>query len=574
MATSCSAVSVYPSPGTATASPETQISFRGASVARLRAAAIQVVGSQTGTHPGRLVQDSDHDGASFYPTTPFNAGETVAVKTKLAICGASGGTWSFGVARPANPAPPAPGRPATPSPSVTASEIQSFQSAPTLSPPALTVDVDRLSGGNDIFLAPKGGPGQAGLMIVDSHGQLVWFDPLAAGAQPSDLRIQAYQGQPVLTWWQGQVGSGHGAGVDYIANDSYQVIATVRAGNGYQADLHEFLVTPQGAAWITAYNAVDWDLASVGGPKHGAVWDGIVQEIDIKTGNVLFEWHSLDHISVTASYQALPTPTNALYDYFHVNSIDPSTHGTVLISARNAHAVYELNQSTGTVLWQLNGKHSSFSMGPGTKFALQHDAEFQANGTLTIFDDEDVGSKGPQARGIVLSLDLQKRAVSLLRRYTHRPALDVPAQGNVQLLPGGGALLGWGSGSFVTEYDPNGNVVFDATFPQPTNSYRAYSYPWAATPNTLPEEAATISPTGDMTVYASWNGATGIARWQVRTGADPKHLKVVATRAKAGFETVVTGLAQSKYVAVVALDSRGRVLAESIPEAQEPSPGA
>jgi len=88
-----------------------------------------------------------------------------------------------------------------------------------------------------------------------------------------------------------------------ICDASYREIARLRAGNGYDGDHHEFLISPQDTALITIYNSVPQDLTPVGGSKNGRAWQGIVQELDIeKTGEVLFEWKSLDHVGLDESY--------------------------------------------------------------------------------------------------------------------------------------------------------------------------------------------------------------------------------------------------------------------------------
>ena len=50
-----------------------------------------------------------------------------------------------------------------------------------------------------------------------------------------------------------------------------------------------------------------YDLSPVGGPGDGQVFDGVVEEIDVATGGVLFEWHSLDHVPLTESHAPVPT---------------------------------------------------------------------------------------------------------------------------------------------------------------------------------------------------------------------------------------------------------------------------
>jgi hypothetical protein len=167
-------------------------------------------------------------------------------------------------------------------------------------------------------------------MILDENGAVVWFKALSPqGTRASDFRVQQYEGKPVLTWWQDPlVGNGQRNAGEVIANSAYQQIAIVRAGNGYQPDLHEFQITPQGTALITIYNGIDCNLSAVGGPKDGAVADTLMQEIDLKTGLVMFEWHSLDHVALADSYaSSVHASQTTPFDYFHINSTDIEQDG-------------------------------------------------------------------------------------------------------------------------------------------------------------------------------------------------------------------------------------------------------
>ena len=262
-----------------------------------------------------------------------------------------------------------------------------YASRPDLNPPPVTVlkHSDAAAPGY-IFIAPKHDAPAKGPEILDSGGQAVWFDPVAAPDQVTDFRVQTYRGKPVLTWWEGPVASpilGTGFGHYVIMDSSYKVVARVEAGLGKDsADLHEFELTPRGTALITAYKIVPGSLESIGGPKQAKIADSIVQEVDVASGKVLFDWHSVGHVAIDESYIPLtgpgsPSPGNP-YDYFHVNSVEEEPDGNFLISARNTSAVYELNRKTGDVLWRLGGKKSDFTMGPGTTFWWQHDARRRA----------------------------------------------------------------------------------------------------------------------------------------------------------------------------------------------------
>ena len=296
-------------------------------------------------------------------------------------------------------------------------DVDYFVSRPDLRPPAITVTPGPGAGAASqpryLFIAPRGyaagspSPGQSGLMIVDRQGQLVWFGP-PLGGTPLNFAVQQYRGQPVLTWSAGSVNAvGVTTGTSYIADRSYRVIATVRAGNGAQTDLHEFNLTPQGTALLTAHRKVPADLSPVGGPVKGAVLTSIAQEVDVTTGKVLFEWNSLDHVDVTESHQALAGGTDqAPYDYFHMNSIALAPDGDLLISSRNTWTIYKVARPGGQVRWRLGGKKSDFEVGPGAGFSWQHDARMPQPGLLTLFDNASSPPEEAQSRALLLDVEI------------------------------------------------------------------------------------------------------------------------------------------------------------------------
>jgi hypothetical protein len=122
-------------------------------------------------------------------------------------------------------------------------------------------------------------------------------------------------------------------------------------------------------------------------------------------------------------------------------------------------------------------------------------------------------------------------------------------------------FLGYGQRPYFTEFDTHGREVFDAHFTAHTTSYRAYRFRWNGAPLTRPAVAVRRSG-GSATVYASWNGATRVARWRVLAGRNAHTMHAVVTTAKRGFETAIT-IRTHADVAVVALDRPGRVLARS-----------
>jgi hypothetical protein len=540
--------------------PQTQISFLGASASAL--SSIYVAGSSSGRHTGILRAYDSATGASFLPRKPFTPGERVTVRATWAISKRTRRSLadSFTIAQPGVVSgaefPTTPG---------TAADVQSFQTQPELHPPTVTVDHAAGAGSAPgyLFASPFLGPGQYGPMIFDNAGNLVWFRALAGGQDAADFRTQVYEGKNDLTWWQGHtLQLGYGLGEDVIANANYKTVAVVKAGNGLAADEHEFTLTPQGSAYILAYSPVQTNLSSAGGPASGLALEGVIQQIDIHTGLVMWEWHSLGNVELSESYSKLPDLASNPYDYFHINSLAIDGHGDLLISARNTWALYDIDGRTGTVLWRLGGKQSTFTLGAGVQFAYQHDATWLPGGEISLFDDEGAPPVKPPSRGELIELDQQAKTATLAGQLVRASGpLSTTSQGDVQALPGGGFMVGWGGLPNLTEFNAGGEIIYDAQLPAGENSYRVYREPWSGQP--LQPPAISARTTGSATaVYASWNGATTVDSWQLLTGSSPGHMMAVSTTPRSGFETTIPA-PSAAYVQVRALSASGKVLGSS-----------
>lgn len=561
-----SRVTVSPAPQSRDASVSTQISMLGPPASEL--SRVTVKGSLSGAHAGRLVGYSQGNGASFVPSKPFTQGEQVSVHAQVRDGAAAiAFAWSFTAAVQDHGGVAG----GSPRPAPQQASYQSFRSRADLQPP--TVSVTAHAAGTtpgDIFIAPYSGPGQYGPMILGEDGSLVWFKALSpAGTRAADFRVQQYEGKPVLTWWQDPlVAGGQSKAGEVIVDGSYRQLAVVRAGNGYQADLHEFQITPQGTALITVYDGIDCDLSSVGGPRNAAVADTLFQQIDLKTGLVMYEWHSLDHVALSESYaSARHASRTTPFDYFHINSVDVRGDGDLLVDARNTWAAYDVDPRSGRVRWQLGGKRSSFAMGPGTRTAWQHDAREQPDGTITFFDNGATPAVHPQSRAIGVRLDPARRTATLVRSDVHPgKALVAGSQGNLQALPGGAWMVGWGEVPYVSEFGAGGQLLFDAHLPAAYQSYRAYRLAWSGDPSEAPALATARSSSGHGAVaYASWNGATRVASWRVLAGSSPSNLTLAGQALRAGFETAVSlpRTAGGSYVQAQALDASGAVIGAS-----------
>ncbi len=361
---------------------------------------------------------------------------------------------------------------------------------PTAPPPVTILTSQPNTGRGDIFISPFGDTSTYanGPEILSQQGNVVWFKAVPAGEEASDFRAQTYHGQPVLTWWQGTGLGGLSSGTDYIYNDHYQQIATVNAGNGLSADGHEFLITPWNTALILSYTTATANLTSIGGPPNQTVINGVVQEIDIATGQVLLQWNSEDHVPFSQSEQPLPASPSTPWDWFHINAVKVDTNGNLLIDARDTWTTYEVDPRTGNIVWQLGGKESSFTLqaapgqvldSAGEIFAWQHDPEPLGNGVYTFFDNESSGTPLlPYSRAVTVRLNPWTHVATLLSSDNQPEGLSAASQGNAQTTADGDRFVGWGALPYFSEFDQQGNLIFNAEFPAGVNTYRAYLLPW------------------------------------------------------------------------------------------------
>jgi hypothetical protein len=553
-------VAVSPLPGSYDAPPRTQISMLGVPAASL--SAIRVDGSQSGSHSGHLRAFTQGDGASFVPAHPFLAGESVSVRGHVRV-GARTHAFSYGfvVAHQDNHLYSATAHVAR-----NENQIMHFHSRPELQAPSLVVTAaSAQSAPGYIFAAPYSGPGPAGPMIFDEAGNLIWFDPLPSGAS-ANLQVQLDGHTPVLTWWQGRITTqGFGQGEEMIYDSSYRQLGRVHAGNGLKADLHDFHITPQGTALLTAFDPIDCNLSALGGPAGAAVSDTVMQEIDLATGLVRREWHSLDHVRLADSYSTATHSSEAWpYDYFHLNSFQQLPDGHTLISSRNTSALYELDTTSGQVLRRIGGRHSDYKLGAGASTAYQHDATELANATISIFDNGAVPKVHPQSRGMVIALDPKRKTDTVLAQYEHPTPLSAASQGGMQTLANGDVFIGWGASPYFSEFSSAGKLLFDVHMHGTYQSYRGYRFPWTGTPTEGPAIVAAATAAGAPTsVYVSWNGDTRTASWRLLAGPSPSQLAAVATTARGGFESTLTAPAPEPYVQVQALDASGAVIGTS-----------
>jgi hypothetical protein len=439
-----------------------------------------------------------------------------------------------------------------------------------------------------VFLTPKGpSVPHVGPTILDKEGNLIWMSNQYKTA--TNLKVQHYQGKPYLTFWSGKQAGTAGAGEYYMLDDSYNVVRTVTpVGADIHGDLHEFRITDEGTALMTIYNKTNMDMRDWGRSEHGWILDSVFQEVDIETGNLLFEWRASEHYNVSETYDFHPLAgyTSWIpFDFFHINSVDKDKHGNYLISSRHMHTLTYIDGKTGETLWILGGKRNDFkdiSDGKAITFSWQHDARWlnREEGIISLFDNRQAGvfhTWASSSRGLMLQIDENRRTVKLLQEFESYKKTIAPSQGSLEILPeSSNVFIGWGHSGLFTEFASDGELLCETHFSASiwywwgeAVSYRSFkTKDWIGKPKTKPSVALQ-----DSKLWVSWNGATEVGAWQLEgMGLEDGEYRSLDVIEKHGFEEMFSIANSDSYVKyrVAALTSDWKVIEYS--EAVENTP--
>ena len=403
-------------------------------------------------------------------------------------------------------------------------------------------------------------------MIVSNSGRLLWYLP--SRERIHDLKTIRYRGQTLLAVYHRRP---RRRGFYELRDRHYRVVGRVVAGRGLGTNSHELQVTSRGTAYLSNYRRLRL-------PGVGRVIEFVIHEVDVGTGEVLFAWHSLDHVPLSASYVERPKDGSS-WDYFHGNSIDPPARGghELIVSARNTSAVYGIDRRTGAVRWTLGGKRDQFRLArrdPTWRFCAQHDARRLANGDIILFDNGGAGRRDGlgcpvhPARVQWFRLDRPRHRARVVRTISSRPFTATgrgyfpPAVGSARVQPNGNTLISWGTTPRITEVTRTGRVVYALRLQGWT--YRAVRTRWRGFPLGRPALAARRRPGAAVDLWASWNGATQIRRWRVLVGQTADDMRPLAHRFQfTDLETRMTVRTRAQFVAVAALNASGRELGRS-----------
>lgn len=399
-----------------------------------------------------------------------------------------------------------------------------------------------------------------GGILANKRQELVW-----SGADGSNtdlfhgLHVASYGNVDHLCYFRGTQIGGYARGSNLFLDGSYKLTKTIQSGNNLEmSDMHELNILDGERVLIAIYQPRQYDLVPYGVPAgDGWVMDGVFQEINITSGDVLFQWSSLDHVPLSETYVPIRqnpivgngTSNTTAWDYFHINSVDKSDQGDYLISARHTSTIYKISGRDGSLIWKLGGKESSFIL-VDYNFSSQHDARFrEANDThtiLSLFDNgsDDYRNTSSTSAGMIVSLDHRTNTSKILKRFeAPGEGLRSASQGNMQILPNGNAFIGWGSNPYVSEHAPDGTVLYFAGLKDKNAmNYRAFKGNWTSTPSTPPSLFAQASSSnGPVTFWASWNGATDFSSWNFYgKKSESDSVALLGSIPRQGFQTTFT----------------------------------
>ncbi|KAJ5615189.1 hypothetical protein N7537_000303 [Penicillium hordei] len=455
-----------------------------------------------------------------------------------------------------------------------------YHSRPDLIPPQLNITIPAANhnGSEYVFIAPYsfgGGLERPGPYIYRKDGDLVWAGTGYYAGFVANFHVTTYQGKSVLQAFQGSIDGAHGEGFGQhvLLDQSYQHVVTSTAANHRVSSIHEFNVIGGETALIEVFYTTPANLSAYGG-NSSQQWlgNGIFQENDIATGELIFEWNALEHVDPSESLVALgSTDANSglssaqAWDYFHINSIDKNEEGDYLLSSRHTSTIFKINGTDGSIIWRLGGKYPSFLQTGNWTFGFQHHARWHPQlsqpGTevISFFDNSGDGTitYNNVSRALVVQLNHTDSTATVLRKAAAPYDLQAQSQGNTQLLSDDRIFVNWGSEGAFTEFDADNEVLYHAFIQTGSVSYRGFLSNWTGTPKESPALVALKTASNLVELYVSWNGDTETSAWRFFY-VDGKEKTQVGQVKRDSFETAFT------WKSTFALSSSARFVAEAV----------
>ncbi|PIG88506.1 hypothetical protein AARAC_001004 [Aspergillus arachidicola] len=407
----------------------------------------------------------------------------------------------------------------------------------------ITVPAPDANGTEYVFVAPYANTiPQPGAYIYRKDGDLVWSGIGYYSGFVANFHPTTYNGKTVLQGFQGTMDQNHGEGVGQhvLLDQNYEHVISTKTGNHHIPSIHEFTVVNEKTALVEIYLPTIANLTQWGG-NSSQQWlgNGLFQglllsdilwsmqfinegtEFDIATGELVFEWNSLDYLDPADSLNALGS--------------SPSNSGLT---------IFKINGTDGSIIWQLGGNHSTFTQ--DFTFGFQHDARWRSQSgnidVISFFDNSGNGeiTFNNVSRALFVQLNHTDNTATVLRKATAPYDLEANSQGNTQLLANDNLFVSWGSAGAFTQFSADNEILYHA-FIEDAVSYRGFLANWTGTPSEAPALAAYVDSANTTRLYISWNGDTETKVWkfyQVQEGnGSNAEAQYLGEQSRTSFET-------------------------------------
>jgi hypothetical protein len=325
-------------------------------------------------------------------------------------------------------------------------------------------------------------------VIFDDNGVPVWWYANRP-AGPIDAKVLK---DGTVAWWsQSDVSNGY-----EIRELDGDLVRTVEIVEG-STDIHELQQQPNGNFLVTSYLPREHaDLEQFGGSADQSVIDGVVEEIG-PSGELVWKWSTEGHVDLSETGRWWPTAlASNPADIVHMNAVEPIGNDAVLISLRHTDAIYKVDKATGDVIWKLGGTWTPKSLDivgdPEGAYPLggQHDMRLQADGTITIHDNNTNQPFPPRA--VRYQIDETAHTATMVEQVTDPLVPSSFCCGSARRSDDGSWLFSWGGRSLVTEFNGAGERTFKLRFVTDgiENDIPAFSYRAVAAPDEILTAAA------------------------------------------------------------------------------------
>ncbi|MHC4111801.1 MAG: aryl-sulfate sulfotransferase [Planctomycetota bacterium] len=333
------------------------------------------------------------------------------------------------------------------------------------------------------------------VMILENDGTVVWYKELMDDYS-YDFNVQQNGYLHYAHLFHHHTYAGGGDVVHEILDENYNEVESIQMGNGHLAEAHDFQMLPNGNVQLFGYYLHEVDLSKLvpDGYPNALVSGTIVQELDTQR-NVIFQWRSWDYYTFEDFFSTLtndPRVKKPAINTFHINAMKLDTDGNIFVMTPQPASrlprsgwVKKINRQTGEVMWTLGGDDNEFTFigvdpNEGPNHFTGHGIYRLANGNVMNYDNGKYNIRSSQVHEY--KLDEQNKIAEHVWTYVPDTMVFGTGRGNVQRLPNGNTLIGWGNvrGTYkptATEVTPDGEKVWELFFDNPrVGSYRAFRF--------------------------------------------------------------------------------------------------